>query len=440
MMRARTAVLLAMGCGIALGAWAGDGIPMGNAVFYPSIEAVYTSTDNLYLQDGTMPNGNESGHFWAIRPTVGFEFPFKESYVRLDIGYQYQDYSSNYNLASHNQYTGNLKGVFKFGNGNSFTIEDGFIHGVQEVTKFDPGYETYYSNTPFNANALRMGLDFALNKLNTLGVYGIYNTVSFTDVNYAFQQPFYDYHQVAGGLLWKYNYRPAANFLLDVRYLENRPDQAWSAQFFNAYNARKYDQWQALTGIEGDLSQVVSGFVKLGWSSMKFSNDYSNFNGFVGDLGLRVQGEQVLRGGPQGAAHALPVGLQREQLLHRHGRRAVPPLPGLPLLLRDGGVQVPGERLPRRHRGLPLRHGRPHDPRVGPLRRRDAQRQDQPRLRRAGVPLQQAVQHEGELPVRGPQQQHPLLLPRGLPAEPVQLHRESRQRLRAVRLVSGASL
>jgi hypothetical protein len=286
MMRARTAVLLALGCGIALGAWAGDGIPMGNAVFYPSIEAVYTSTDNLYLQDGTMPNGNENGHFWAIRPTVGFEFPFKESYVRLDIGYQYQDYSSNYNLASHDQYTGNLKGVFKFGNGNSFTIEDGFIHGVQEVTKFDPGYETYYSNTPFNANALRMGLDFALNKLNTLGVYGIYNTVSFTDVNYAFQQPFYDYHQVAGGLLWKYNYRPAANFLLDVRYLENRPDQAWSAQFFNAYNARKYDQWQALTGIEGNLSQVVSGFVKLGWSSMKFTNDYSNFNGFVGDLGL----------------------------------------------------------------------------------------------------------------------------------------------------------
>ena len=56
--------------GAAVGVFAGDGIPIGNAVFYPSVEAVYTHTDNLFLQDPNMNSingdyGNVSDSFWG---------------------------------------------------------------------------------------------------------------------------------------------------------------------------------------------------------------------------------------------------------------------------------------------------------------------------------------------------------------------------------------
>jgi len=285
--------LMALLSWLSCAVWAGDGIPVGNAIFYPSIEAVYTHSDNIYLQDATMPYGNTSGSWWAIRPMVGWEFPFQQSYVRLDLGYQYQDYSSGYNINTHDTYTADLKGIFKFGNGHSFTIQDNFIRGLQEVSKFDPGYEQYYSNTPFNNNAFRAGLDFAVNKLNTLGVYGLYNTVSFSDVNATHQSPFFDYHQAGGGLLWKYNFRPAATFLVDVQYLENRPDQkVWDSTLYTNVNAKKYDQWQVLTGVDGDLGTMLKGYAKIGWSRLRFQDNFSDFNGFVADVGLSLKASE----------------------------------------------------------------------------------------------------------------------------------------------------
>ena len=291
-MTVKSKVLFALVIALSCAAWAGDGIPMGNAVFYPSVEAIYTHSDNIFLQDASMPYGNTSGSWWSIRPMFGFEFPFQQSYVRLDLGYQYQDYQT-YNLSTHDTYTADLKGIFKFGNGHSFTFQDNFISGLQEVSKFDPGYEQYYSNTPFNNNAFRAGLDFAVNKLNTLGVYGLYNTVSFSDVNATHQSPFFDYHQAGGGLLWKYNFRPAATFLVDVQYLENRPDQkVWDSTLYTNVNAKKYDQWQVLTGVDGDLGTMLKGYAKIGWSRLRFRNNASDFSGFVADVGLSLKASE----------------------------------------------------------------------------------------------------------------------------------------------------
>ncbi len=283
----RKVLAVAFAAGLACSVWAGDGIPMGSAVFYPSIEAVYTHTDNLYLQDKSMPFGNVSGHFWAIRPAVGFEFPFQQSYFRVDLGYQYQDYSNNYNLATHDTYTADIKGVFKLGSTTTLTLQDNFIRGVQEVNKFDPGGEQYYSNTPFNNNNLRVGLDFSVSKLNTIGVYGLYNKVHFTDVNTTYQTPFFDYHQAGGGLVWKYSFRPNAVWLLDGRYLKNTPDtQVWDYALYTNVNGKKYDSVQVLTGVDGALGSRLTGFAKAGWSRLKFDNGFSNFNGFVADAGL----------------------------------------------------------------------------------------------------------------------------------------------------------
>ena len=281
---------------LACAVWAGDGIPMGSAIFYPSIEANYTGTDNIYLQNNTMPYGNVSNYWWQIRPSVGFLFPFKESYVRVDAGYQYVDYGKGYTPGTHDTYTGDIVGVFKFGHGNSFTFSDNYIHGLQEVNKFDPGYEQYYNNTPFNSNAFKMAVDFAINKSNTLGVYAIYNDVSFTDVSPNTSVPFFSYQQVGGGLLWKYNYRPNADWLMDVSYLYNKPtSKVWDEGLLYNVNSKKYNAWMALTGIEGDMGTMLSGYAKVGWATLNYDNSFSNFNGFVAKVGLGIKPSEFFR-------------------------------------------------------------------------------------------------------------------------------------------------
>jgi hypothetical protein len=282
---------------VSLAAVAGDGIPMGNAVFYPSIEAVYTHTDNLYLQDSTMAYGNLSSYWWQVRPALGFEFPFKDSYVRLDLGYQYQDYGNGYEISTHNQYDATLKGIFRFSNGGRLTFEDNFIRGVQETTKFDPGYERYYSNTPFDNNLLKVGIDFDLNKRNSLGAYGLYNIVRFDAENDPNNpSPFFDFTQTGGGLLWKYHFRPKSALILDGRYLENSPDiNSWDQWLYVNANNRKYDEFRAVTGWEGDMGSRVNGFARAGWARLRFHNTFSNYSGLVADVGLEINAAEFFK-------------------------------------------------------------------------------------------------------------------------------------------------
>lgn len=271
--------------------WAGDGIPIGNAVFYPSVEAVYTHTDNLFLQDSSMPNGNVSDSFWEIRPMLGIEFPFKESSIRLDFGYQYKDYRT-YQLSSHNTYYGDFKGNFKFANGMALDLENHYIRGVQEVLEFDPGYEQYFSNSPFDRDAVQAGLTMPVTALNTLTVYGTYNYVHFTGDNRQ-QQPFYDYDQSAGGLTWKYHYSPVSDFLVDAEYLSSRPTNTAQDVYLYINPNRKYDQQTYLVGWEGAFGKELTGFAKAGYSKMNFKdNPFSGFSGFVSEVGLGLQTSQ----------------------------------------------------------------------------------------------------------------------------------------------------
>ena len=268
-------------------AWAGDGIPMGNAVFYPSVEAVYTHTDNLFLQDKTMPLGNESDSFWLVRPMMGFEFPFKESYVRLDLAYQYKDYE-HFRLSSHDTYEANLVGSFSLGRGYKLTVRNEYLQGVQEVQKFDPGYEQPYGNTEFHANHFRAGLQMPMGQLNSLEVYGLYNQVNFAggDNPYAVR-PFFSYKQTGGGLTFRHNYNPESDWLVDMQYLNSRP--VHQAADLNLYTPldKKYDSWKLQGGWEGAINRNVAGYAKAGYEKMHFTqNNQSDFGGLVVDTGL----------------------------------------------------------------------------------------------------------------------------------------------------------
>ncbi len=279
---------------LSLVAWAGDGIPIGNAVFYPSVEAVYTHTDNLFLQDASMPYGNIGDSFWEIRPTVGIEFPFKESSIRLDLGYQYKDYRT-YHLSSHNTYYADFKGNFKFSNGMLLDVDNHFIRGVQEVHEFDPGYEQYYSNTPFDADNAKAGLTMPVTRLNTLTVYGLYNYVHFTNQHNQ-TTPFYNYDQSGGGLTWKYHYSPTSAVLVDAQYLSNHPSFSPQDVFLYINPNRRYDQQTYMLGWEGAAGRRLTGFAKVGYSNMHFKdNPFASYRGLVAESGLGFEATQYTR-------------------------------------------------------------------------------------------------------------------------------------------------
>lgn len=291
----------------AIGVLAGDGIPMGNAVFYPAIEAQYSHTDNLFLQDGSMPAGNVSDYYYAIRPTLGFEFPFKESYVRLDLSYQYKDYHT-YTLASHDTWLADFKGRFHFTNDMKLNVDVHYIRGVQEVLEFDPGYETPYNNTKFYRLYGNVGLEIPINRQNSLTVYGLYNMVHFYNVPYTVPVgPYYDlyyyggpgfysYEQPGGGLTWRYHYNPESNVLFDVQYNHNSPDITQQDYLLYTNLDKKYDYWTFMPGWEGSISRRFTGYAKVGYGKMRFyQNSGADFSGLVVDAGLGFKATETVK-------------------------------------------------------------------------------------------------------------------------------------------------
>lgn len=293
-MRLKTTVLGLLIAGLTLSCFAGDGIPVGDAVFFPSIEAVYTSTDNLFMADSSMPTGNESDEYWEVRPTLGIEIPFNESLIRMDLGYQYKDYN-DFDLNEHNSYFFDFNGLFKFSNGVKVTFKNHFIRGSQEVLEFDPGYEKTFGNSPFVREDTKVAIDMPVNAKNNVGVYAFYNYVHFTGDAYD-ERPFYDYHQTGGGLTWDYALSPTSSWLVDAQYEEGSPDHNVQDALLFTQMQRDYDMYTLMTGWKGSHKDILTGMFKLGYGDMSFSdNNYSEFSGLVGDVDIGFQPAQLFK-------------------------------------------------------------------------------------------------------------------------------------------------
>jgi len=275
--------------------FAGDGIPVGNAVFYPGVEAVYTHTDNLFLLDNSMPGGVVGDSFWTLRPYVGIELPLEQSYVRFDLAYQYKDYQ-DFKLDEHNAWYASLNTNFKFSNEASLYFKDHYVRAVQEVNQFDPGYEATFNNTPFNRNLAQLGFTLPINKLNTLGFEIGYNTLDFS--NSGTNQAFYDYSQLSASANWKYHYNANNSIVAEYTYSDSTMDQPNYGDGMTILPVldRDYKSNQLMVGWEGSYTARVSGTAKIGYKEMNFKNAYDDFSGFVGEAGLGIKFSEFVRG------------------------------------------------------------------------------------------------------------------------------------------------
>ena len=265
-----------------------DGIPMGDAVFYPSIEALYMHTDNVYLVYKNDPTGRIAANSWTIRPSVGFEFPLREHYFRFNLTYQYRDYDE-FDLSKKSGFFGDFTSRSKFHNESILVTSYHHVSGVQEMTQVDPGYEATWSDTPFKRDTASVNYDIPINKLNKVSIFGNYNRVNF-DEEPGQEKPFYSYRQTTLGATWFYSVSPLSAYSFQFHYTESVPDGDWYHVYQEAGMRRKYQEEQILVGWDGGLLKFlgIGGYTKIGYKRMKFQeNSQDDYSGLVLDAGLK---------------------------------------------------------------------------------------------------------------------------------------------------------
>lgn len=270
-----------------------EGIPWGNAYFKPSLEFIYTHSDNIFRIDDSMGDKMDD-NIWLIRPQIGFEFPFENSFIGFAVQYEYKDYES-YNLLHHNTWAGEFKSQFRFSNDSVLTIKDHYIQGVQQTEQFDPDMEVYWSTTRFSRNQAEVGYAIPVNSLNKLNIHLIHNFVNFKGDFDSGTIPFFSYSQKSGGLSWKYNYQPLASLVFEWQHTKSEPhdDNYYYTPIGRMTTKKSYNEDRFSIGWEGDAERKLSGYAKIGYKRMNFSEstiiNFDDFKGVVADAGLKLQ-------------------------------------------------------------------------------------------------------------------------------------------------------
>lgn len=267
-----------------------EGIPWGNAYFKPSVELVYTHSDNIFLTDESMGEILQDS-FWMVRPQIAIEFPFENSYVNLQVQYEYKDYE-DYDLVNHGTWFGVLDSQFKFSNGSTLGINDHYVYGVQQVSQFDPDMEATWNVTRFQRNLAEVKYEIPVSALNTLGFFINHNEVNFKEDHESGVLPFFSFVQKGGGLTWKYHYQPLASMILEYEHVRSTPtnDNYLNSPIGWSTTEKNYDADRISVGWEGNAQRKLSGFAKIGYQRMEFDDhtleSFDDFKGIVADAGL----------------------------------------------------------------------------------------------------------------------------------------------------------
>ena len=274
-------------------AWAQEyqeGIPWGNAYFKPSVEFLFTHSDNVFLIDESMGDLYDDS-IWMIRPQIGLEFPFENSYINVQVQYEYKDYE-DYDLVNHGTWFGVLDSQFKFSNGSILTVKDHYVYGVQQVSQFDPDSEVFWNVSRFQRNLAIVQYELPVSTLNTLGIKLSHNEVNFREDHDSGVLPFFSYVQKGGGLTWKYRYQQLAAMVFEYEHIKASPlEDNYLHSPVGWYTTEKeYTEDRISIGWEGNSQRKFSGFAKIGYKKMDFDDHtiegYDDFKGIVADAGL----------------------------------------------------------------------------------------------------------------------------------------------------------
>jgi len=183
---------------------AGEGLPSGRFILYPSVSLEYTDDSNVLYRSGDFPGtGVISSGVMAIRPRILVDLPLGESRIRWAYSPIYRDYtSSQLTLPQHLSHDLYLEGLYKTAGALTLRIRDHFMRDVIQVQAVDPGGELTFGLEPFTVHEPQVQADLALGARQGLSVLPGYSSVHFDHESDAV---FFDYEtkSVEG----RYNYK-----------------------------------------------------------------------------------------------------------------------------------------------------------------------------------------------------------------------------------------
>ncbi len=261
-----------------------EGVPVGKWLFSPSVETVWQSEDNLFLQ----ANNPESATSYAIRPRFAWHLPFRESHVEIVYAPQARQFLGRDEDGLDDIFYSHfidMETKLVFSNRLTVEIKDSYVIDTLETNRFDPGGEVPFNAIEYRSNQFSASVMKELAGRHAVGLQGDYEVLDFDDSP---DVVFLNYDLFDVGLVYTYRLTPVAmlrgTFTLGQTNQERNPVAGESQ--FQDFSIRQFT-----VGIDGGLGRHGLLQATVGYTQWDFEQSgKEDFNG----LTLRVKYQRFL--------------------------------------------------------------------------------------------------------------------------------------------------
>jgi hypothetical protein len=253
--------VLALDSGSGLpGGNAGQGIPAGNFVIYPTIEAIYQYEDNLFLTPSYVRRVKSASY--VVRPKILAEMPFLTSYFRVGYSAEYREYDE-YDMPDNWTHTGIADLQLILSNGMTVTAQERYMRTTLYTEAFDKNREVVWGKQPFVTNTMALKVRQRIRPRLGVIAGGAFTTVRFDDpVTPNEPIAFFDYTARSAFLGMDFEINPLTRFGISANRSWGEQDR--STQGLDEERKSTTESIQVSLG-EG-LTPTLSGKISVGYA------------------------------------------------------------------------------------------------------------------------------------------------------------------------------
>ncbi len=252
-----------------------DPIAVGPFLFSPGLQLGWERHSNLYRTDA----GSAEDDIYLARLRLLFEVPVRESFIRISYTPQYRE-SKNRDLHNNWDHFFEVSGDFEFSSGLTLGAYYRLVDGDTATSEVDPGYELVFSGQKFTKHDFGINSDYWFTARDGLTLNLNATKVEWRgDQNYE-DHGWYDYNKTWMSAGWLHQLGSLLVMDLSLRYSDYSPE-AYDQRF------RKFNALDVTVGFRGQLSEIFSTELRLGYLKSDFANAsaassaFEDFSGFV---------------------------------------------------------------------------------------------------------------------------------------------------------------
>ena len=253
-------------------------IAVGPFLFSPAIQLGWENQSNLW-RSSSDPVEDE---ILLARMRLLFEVPIRESFVRISYNPQYRDYKNSVLRSKWEHYL-TVSGDFEFSNGLTLRADYSFIDGDSSVGQVDPGGELVFNGQRFRRHHFGINAGYWFSSTDGLSFNVAETKVDWRGDPVSGTESWFDYSQTTARAGWLHQLSPALVMDVSLDYRKYEPDAA-------ADRTREYSGTGLTAGFRGQLNEVLSTEMRIGYAETDFSAGASAVPGFEDFSGLVLDG------------------------------------------------------------------------------------------------------------------------------------------------------